>query len=117
MTEKNSYNQQMPVIAEDLIGIGSSTDFSKITEKMFSEDQIAMTTDLEGKDVCKLTVLFGMADEYELPMLRTLCEKFIALRVSKGRKGRTEGVSMAQAILGLKKLDMMEKLSNEGGRK
>jgi hypothetical protein len=115
--ETTKYKQQMPIIAEDLIGIGTSTDFSKLTEKLYSIDQIDMTSDLSGKDICKLTILYGMAVEYELPMLAELCEKFITLRVSMNRKGRDEGVNMATAILGLKKLDLMEKAGEGIGKK
>jgi hypothetical protein len=114
---KSPYKNQMPVIADDLIGLSSSTDFSKMTEKMYSEDQIKMTTDLSPKSIYKLNLLYAMADEYDLPMLRQMCDTFIQLRVSNERKGRTEAVSMAQAILGMKKLDAMERMIESGGGK
>ena len=110
----NKYKAQMPVIADDIIGLSSSTDFSKMTEKMYSEEQIKMTTDLTTKSIYKLNILYAMAKEYELPMLENMCETFIQLRVSNERKGRTEAVNMAQAILGMKKLDAMERMI-EGG--
>lgn len=111
---KSVYKNQMPVIADDLLGLTSSTDFSKITEKMYSEDQIKMTTDLSSKSIYKLNLLYAMAEEYDLPMLSSLCDTFIQLRVSHDRMGRKEAVSMAQAILGMKKLDAMEKMIDSG---
>jgi hypothetical protein len=112
--KENTYKKQMPVIAEDLLGLSTSTDFSKITEKMFSEDQIRMITDLSEKSICKLLKLYAFSREYDIPMLEKMCDMFIELRVSKDRQGRGEAVSMAQAILGMKKLDAMEKMM-EGG--
>jgi hypothetical protein len=118
MSDKKEYKMQMPVIAEDLMGLGTSTDFSKMTEKMYSADQIKMTTDLDEKAICKLNLLYAMSSEYDIPMLANMCDLFIELRVSNGRKGRTEAVSMAQAILGMKRLDFMEKqLDGSGGKK
>lgn len=113
----SAYKNQMPIIAEDLIGLSSSTDFSKMTEKMFSNDQIKMTTDLSQKSIYKLNLLYAMAEEYDLPMLEHMCNVFIELRVSTDRKGRTEAVNMAQAILGMKKLDAMERMIEGGSGK
>lgn len=115
--DKVDYKTKMPIIAEDLIGIGSSTDFSKMTEKMYSPDQIKMTSDLSEKSIAKLNILYAMAKEYDIPMLFNMCELFIELRVSKERQGRSEAVSMAQAILGMKRLDFMEKELISGSKK
>lgn len=112
--KENAYKAKIPIIADDLIGLTSSTDFSKITEKMYSIDNIKMITDLSDKSIGKLIKLYAFAEEYELPMLRDLSDTFIELRVSKDRQGRGEAVSMAQAILGMKKLDMLEKYAEQG---
>jgi hypothetical protein len=112
--KRAKYKQNMPVIVEDLFGLQSSTDFSKMTEKMYSPDSIDMTTDLSGRAICKLNILYTFAKEYDVPMLEYMCSKFILLRVSHERKGRTEAVNMATAILGLKRLEGIEK-AIEGG--
>jgi len=112
--KQKKYKQNMPVIVEDLFGLQSSTDFSRITEKMYSSDSIDMATDLSSKAICKLNILYAFSKEYDIPMLRELCDKYILLRVSADRKGRTEAVNMATAILGLKRLEGIEK-AIEGG--
>jgi hypothetical protein len=61
-----------------------------------------------------LLKLYAFAKEYELPMLERMCDMFIELRVSKDRQGRSEAVNMAQAILGMKKLDAMERMLEQG---
>lgn len=106
-----------PVIEEDLISLGTSTDFSKIVDEMFDEDSnLKLKTDLSAKQICKLNIIKQMAEYYNIPLLEELYHRFIALRVSKDRKGRTEGVTMTQQILGLKRLEAMESIER-GGRK
>jgi len=115
MAEKqSSYKQKMPVVIEDMFAMQNSTDFSKMTEKMYSPDNIDMTTDLTAKAICKLNQLYAFAREYEVPMLQLMCDKFILLRVSNERKGRTEAVNMASAILGLKRLEGIERMIESG---
>ena len=113
--KQKKYKQNMPVIVEDLFGLQSSTDFSRITEKMYSADNIDMATDLSPKAICKLNILYAFSAEYDLPLLKFLCDKYVLLRVSNERKGRTEGVNMATAILGLKRLEGIEKAIEQGG--
>ena len=112
--KKTKYKQNMPVIVEDLFGLQSTTDFSRITEKMYSEDRIDMITDLSAKSICKLNILYTFASEYDVPMLQYMCDKFILLRVSNERKGRKEAVDMATAIPGLKRLEGIEKAIESG---
>lgn len=116
--QRKKYKQNMPVIVEDLFGLQSSTDFSRMTEKMYSPDSIDMATDLSPKAICKINILYTFAKEYDIPMLAYMCDKYILLRVSNERKGRTEAVNMATAILGLKRLEGIEKsIDSNSGRK
>jgi hypothetical protein len=116
--EKKSYKKQMPVIIDDMFGLGSSSDFSKMTEKMYSPDQIKMTTDLSEKSIGKLVKLYAYAEAYEVPLIEHLCNIFIELRVSKDRQGRDEAVSMSSAILGMKRLEGIERMiEGQTGRK
>jgi hypothetical protein len=111
---ENKYKQKLPVIVEDLFGIQNSTDFSKMTEKMYGEDAIDMATDLSPKSICKLNIIYAFAREYDIPMLAMMANKFILLRVSKDREGRKEAVNMATAILGMKRLEGIERAIEQG---
>jgi hypothetical protein len=115
--DKKSYKKQMPVIIDDMFGLGSSSDFSKMTEKMYSPDQIKMTTDLSEKSIGKLVKLYAYSSAYDIPLLAYLCNTFIELRVSKDRKGRDEAVSMSSAILGMKRLEGIERMIEQGSGK
>lgn len=92
--------QEAPVILDDMFGVGSSTDFTKSLETMFNDESIERKTDLTSRQICKLNLIKQMADFYyeendENP-LEEMYIRFISLRVSKERKGRTEGVQMTQ---------------------
>ena len=77
-----------------------------------------MLNQFSDKSIGKILKLYAYSDAYDIPLLRQMCDTFIQLRVSKDRKGRTEAVSMAQAILGMKRLDFMEKqLEGNVGKK
>lgn len=111
---KKKYKESMPVIEEDMFGVGQSTDFSKSLKEMFSEDNIKMKTDLTPKQICKLNIIREWADYYDIPLLEHLYQRFIALRVSKERKGRTEAVNMTQQIMQLKRLEAYENMIKGG---
>jgi hypothetical protein len=100
----------MPVIEEDIFGLGKATDFSKAISEMFSGDikNLRMKTDLSPRQICNLNVSKQMADTYDVPLLKALYYRFLGLRVSKERKGRVEAVSMTQSILQMKRLEMIE---------
>lgn len=104
----------MPVVIEDMFALQNSTDFSKMTEKMYSSDNIDMTTDLTAKAICKLNILYAFAREYDIPLLQNMCDKYILLRVSNERKGREEAVNMSSAILGMKRLEGIERMIESG---
>lgn len=114
MSRKKKYQDSMPVIEDDMFGIGQSTDFSKSLKEMFSEENIKMKTDLTPKQICKLNVIREWSEYYDIPLLKHLYHRFIALRVSKDRQGRTEAVNMTQQIMQLKRLEAFEN-SIKGG--
>ena len=114
---KEDYQNQMPVIQDDMFTLGSSSDFSKIVEEMFDEENVKMKSDLNARQICKLNLVKQMAEYYDVELLKQLYWRFIALRVSLARKGRVEAVSMTQQIMGLKSLEMREKLVKDGIRK
>jgi len=114
---KSKYQEQMPVIEDDIIGIGTSTDFSKVIEKLYSDENVKMKTDLSSKQICKLNIIRQMAEYYDVDLLKELYHRFISLRVSLQRKGRKEAVSMTQQIMSLKSLEAREKFLREGVHK
>jgi hypothetical protein len=117
-SNKQDYKKSIPIIADDLFGLSNSTDFSKMADKLYSENQIKMITELTGKQISKITRLYALAKQYDVPMLKEMCDTFIELRVSKDREGRKEAVNMAQAIIGMKRLDALEKMiETSGGKK
>lgn len=113
----NKYKESMPVIEEDMFGIGQSTDFSKSLKEMFSDENIKMKTDLTSKQICKLNIIREWSSYYDIPLLEHLYHRFIALRVSKDRKGRVEAVTMTQQIMQLKRLEAYEKMVSGGVNK
>jgi hypothetical protein len=115
--KKEKYSNNIPVIADDLIGLQSSSDFSKIITELFGDENIVMKTDLTARAISKLTQLWQMADYYGNKMLAEMCMRFIGLRISKDRKGRTEAVDMTQGIMALKRLEGIEKMIEGGVRK
>jgi len=117
MSKKNKYTESMPVIEEDMFGIGQSTDFSKSLKEMFSEENIKMKTDLTPKQICKLNIIREWAEYYDIPLLTHLYNRFIALRVSKDRQGRHEAVTMTQQIMQLKRLEAYEQMIKGGVNK
>lgn len=116
MNDKKVNINTMPIIEDDVIGVGSVTDFSKSLKVLFNDDNINKKSDLKPKQICKLNILYEMAKEYQVPLLVGMCNRFIELRVSKDRKGRGEAVSMTQQISVLKRLEAMESQMH-GGRK
>lgn len=113
--KNNKYTQSMPIIQDDLFGIGHTSDFSKALEKMFTDDEtLKLKTDLTPKQICKLNIIKQMANYYNVPLLKEMYYRFIALRVSKERKGRKEAVDMTQQIISLKRLEGIEKMVKEG---
>lgn len=114
--KKQEYKEPvLPVIEEDLFTTGSKTDFSKSLEVMFNDENPEKKTDLSSKQIAKLNQIKEMGDYYDIPLLVELYDRFISLRVSKSRKGRTEGVTMTQQIAQFKRLEALERM--EGGRK
>jgi len=107
----------MPIIQEDLFGTGDSTDFSKIVEEMYNDQNVKMKTDLSAKQICKLNIIKEIANYYNVDLLKEMYYRFIALRVSLTRKGRVEAVKMTQQILAMKRLEMADKMIKEGIRK
>lgn len=111
--QKNNYNEPvLPVIEEDLFSTGSKTDFSKSLEVMYNDENPEKKTDLSPKQIAKLNQIKQMGEYYDIPLLIDLYDRFIALRVSKSRKGRTEGVSMTQQIAQFKRLEALESLES-----
>jgi len=99
---------ETPVIDDDTFMVGSSTDFSKSIDLMFNEENINKKTDLNARDIAKLTQIYQMASEYEIPLLKQMADNFLALRVSLKRKGRNEAVQMTQQISTMKRLEALE---------
>ena len=116
--DKNEYEQTMPVIEDDLLGIGQSSDFSKAIKEMFSGDEptLAMKSELTDKQICNLNISKQMADTYDVELLKLMYYRFLALRVSKARKGRKEAVDMTRGIFSMKRLEALEN-SLKGGIK
>jgi len=106
--------KNIPVIDDDTFMVGSSTDFSKSIDLMFNAENLAKKTDLDAKAIAKLTQLYQMAAEYEIPLITSMCDKFIALRVSLKRKGRGEAVQMTQQISTMKRLEALEENMGRG---
>jgi len=100
--------EELPVISDDLISLTSDSDFSKALKELNSDDNLFKKTDLTVKDIGKLTIIYAMYKEYNLPLLKELADNFIRLRVSKDRKGRSESVSMTQQINTFKRLEAIE---------
>jgi len=116
MGKKVKYGS-MPVIQDDLFGLGSETDFSKSLKEMFSDENVEKKTELSAKQICKLNIIREMAEYYDVPLLREMYNRYIALRVSLKRKGRTEGVTMTQQLVSMKRIEAMEKQLEGGVRK
>ena len=105
----------LPIIEEDMFTTGSKTDFSKSLEVMYNNENPEKKTDLNPKQIAKLNQIREMGEFYDIPLLNNLYDRFISLRVSKGRKGREEGVKMTQQIAQFKRLEALERL--ESGKK
>lgn len=101
----------MPVIQDEVFGIGSDTDFSKSLKVLYDEENEVKKTDLSAKQICKINILWAMAVEYECELLRDMCISFIRLRVSKDRKGRAEAVNMTQQLNMFKRIEALESAS------
>jgi len=114
--EKQVKINTMPIIEDDVIGIGSATDFSKSLKVLFDDENINKKSDLKPKQICKLNILYQFGDEYEVPLLTCMCDRFVELRVSKDRKGRVEAVNMTQQLGMFKRIEAMENQLS-GGRK
>jgi hypothetical protein len=110
LRKKNKYSENLPVIEEDMLGIGQSTDFSKSLREMFSEENLKMKSDLSSKQIAKLNIIKEWSEYYDIEILRRLYSRFIALRVSKLRKGRDEAVKMTQQIISMKRIENMENM-------
>lgn len=108
---------QLPVIAENTFTTTSDSDFNKAMETMFSPEDLELKTDLSAKQISKLTKLYHIAVFYDNELLIGMYNTFIALNVSKKRKGRTEGVNMTQQIMHLKRLENYENIIREGKSK
>lgn len=104
----------VPVVDDDTFMVGSSTDFSKSIDLMFNAENLGKKTDLTAKDIAKLTQIYQMADEYEIPLLKKMADRFLALRVSLKRKGRNEAVQMTQQISTMKRLEALEENMDRG---
>lgn len=100
--------QAIPVIDEDVFTTSSASDFSKSVSLLFDEQNLAKKTDLNARDIAKLTQIYQMAEEYDVPLLKQMADKFIELRVSLKRKGRGEAVQMTQQISQMKRLEALE---------
>lgn len=111
---KNKYSDSVPVIEDDMFGLGQSTDFSKSLKEMFSGENIKMKTDLSPKQICKLNIIREWSEYYDIPLLKNLYTRFISLRVSKDRQGRNEAVTMTQQIMQLKRLEAFENMVGSG---
>ena len=110
--KKNKQNiQAVPVIDEDVFTTSSASDFSKSVALLFDEQNLAKKTDLRAKDIAKLTQIYEMSEEYDIPLLKEMADKFIELRVSLKRKGRNEAVQMTQQISTMKRLEALEEQS------
>lgn len=106
--------QSIPIIDEDIFTTSSATDFSKSIDLMFNEKNLSKKTDLSARDIAKLTQIYQMAEEYEIPLLKDMADKFIELRVSLKRKGRGEAVQMTQQIAQMKRLEALEHEMSSG---
>ena len=100
--------ESMPVIKDQIYGVGNDTDFSKAIELIFNDDELLKKTDLNSKQIVKLNTCLGMAKEYESDTLADLCLTFIKLRISNSRKGRKEAVTMTQQLSMMKRLEGIE---------
>lgn len=114
--EKTKLNQ-LPVISENTFTTESNSDFNRAMETLYSPEDLELKTDLSPKQISKLTQAYAIACYYENDILIGLYNSFIALRVSKSRKGRKEGVSMTQQIMHLKRLENYENIVREGKSK
>ena len=106
--KKKKYSESIPVIDDEIFTTDSKSDYSKSIDLMFNDIDFTKKSDLSSRQINKLTKLYQMAEEYEMPMLKEMCDKFIALRVSHARKGRKEAVQMTQQISTMKRLEALE---------
>ena len=97
----------MPSIAKTLFEPApeteeNSTSFAekqqmKILNEVYSKDDIEMKTDLTPAQVMPIAKGYVFAEKFDVPILKALCDQTLILLVSKGRLGRKEFVSIAQA--------------------
>lgn len=116
MERKEKHKEALPVIKEDIFTTSSSTDFSKMAEKLYNvEENLELISDLTPRQINSLNKIKQMGIEYGLEILNELYWRFLMLRVSKKRDGRKEGVGMTQQIISLKRLESIENAMYHSG--
>lgn len=73
---------------EDMLE-GENEDL-QVVKELFTEEALAMKTDLDNREIRGLSQIAFMYERYEIPALKTWAHEFMKLRVSRNRKGRAE---------------------------
>ena len=91
--EPNVVDQPMDVL-DSLQGLEEESDFSKVVERLLSDDNIMMKTDLSQRQINVISVLSTYADMYDIIPIKKLIANLLKLQISKGRASRREIVDM-----------------------
>lgn len=80
------------VLGQLLMDDGEKTELDKIFEQFLDPNNIGFNTELTGREIAAYRQGLTIANRFDFPMLRQGIREELILRVSKGRKGRTEWV-------------------------
>jgi hypothetical protein len=94
-------SQELDQVKELIRAIGFTPDeaVAQAVDILSKEDKIKMFSEVEMREVERLSLLFTIAERYNLGWLRTYVMNELMLRVSHKRLGRREFVQMIAAKL------------------
>ena len=89
-------SQELEQVKELIRAIGFTPDeaVAQAVDILSKEDKIKMFSEIEMREVERLSLLFTIAERYNLEWLRTYVKNELMLRVSHKRLGRREFVQM-----------------------
>lgn len=94
-----SVGNRQSAIESDLQIIKKEDLLDKAYSQLYDDKNLEKMTQLTDEEVSKLTIIKAYAKKYDFTELSDLVDAFCKYRVSLGREGRKEMVSIAQANL------------------
>lgn len=95
----SEYKANESPVEHDLIDVGTSSSLEKSYDMLYGATNLLKKTDLNRNEISDINIILTFAKRFGFEWLEDMIYDFLELMISKGRKGRTEAVSIAQAEL------------------